>query len=118
MYYDITPVSKCRMTRRDKWLKRPCVLKYRAFKDECRLKNVKLYPSMKILFYMPMPKSWSKKKREEMAGKPHQVTPDLDNILKGLMDILEDDSHIWDVHATKIWSTVGGMDIYEVIGEL
>ena len=34
--YKIKPVPKPRMTQRDAWDKRPCVLRYRAFKDEVR----------------------------------------------------------------------------------
>ena len=37
MEYPIIPLGKPRMTQRDKWAKRPAVLRYRAFKDECRL---------------------------------------------------------------------------------
>ena len=40
--YPITPVPKPRMTRRDRWAKRPCVLRYWAFKDEVRLRRVSL----------------------------------------------------------------------------
>ena len=36
--YDITPMGKSRMTRADKWKKRPEVLRYRAFCDEVRLR--------------------------------------------------------------------------------
>ncbi|HGV3500426.1 TPA: RusA family crossover junction endodeoxyribonuclease, partial [Klebsiella michiganensis] len=38
--YDITPIGKTRMTRADKWKQRDVVLRYRAFCDEVRLKNV------------------------------------------------------------------------------
>lgn len=33
---DIEPVAKPRMTKKDKWAKRPCVMKYRAYKDMLR----------------------------------------------------------------------------------
>jgi len=32
--------------------------------------------------YLPMPKSWSKKKKSAMAGRPHRQKPDRDNIDK------------------------------------
>ena len=116
MFYDITPCAKPRQTRRDKWLTpaRPCVAKYRAFKDECRLKNVKLYSKMHIIFYMPMPKSCSKKKRRELLGMPHMETPDLDNLIKGLLDILDEDSHIHEIHAQKVWANTGEIFIKEL----
>jgi len=60
-----------------------------------------------------MPKSWSKKKKAEMLGQPHQQKPDIDNLLKALMDaVLPEDSHIYDIRATKYWGNVGGIDIF------
>ena len=95
MIYHIEPVAKPRQTRSDKWKKRPCVLRYRAFADECRLQNVDVYNGCSIIFYIKMPKSWSKKKKEQMVLKPHTQKPDLDNLLKSLMDaVLPEDSHI------------------------
>jgi len=104
--YQIEPCAKPRMTQRDKWMKRPCVLKYRAFKDECRLHNVHIPENGALIeFYIPMPGSWSLKKKEEHAYLPHRQTPDIDNLLKGIFDaVLDDDSHIWSIYALKIWS--------------
>ncbi len=83
--YAITPVPKPRMTQRDKWKKRPVVLRYHAFKDEVRAAGVELEESgQHIIFVLPMPKSWSKKKQREMVGKPHQQKPDKDNLEKAL----------------------------------
>jgi Holliday junction resolvase RusA-like endonuclease len=111
--YDITPVPKCRMTQRDKWAKRPAVLRYRAFCDEVRVKGVSMPESgSHIVFVLPMPKSWSKKKREMMDGQPHQQRPDKDNLEKALLDALfEDDSHIWDSRVSKIWGEEGRIEI-------
>lgn len=36
--FDICPLPKPRMTQRDRWAKRPAVLRYRAFCDEVRLR--------------------------------------------------------------------------------
>jgi Holliday junction resolvase RusA-like endonuclease len=58
-------------------------------------------------FHIPMPKSWSKKKKAEMVGKPHQQTPDLDNFIKSLDAIVPEDCGIWDIHAKKFWSITG-----------
>lgn len=111
-HYDITPLAKPRMTQRDKWKKRPCVLHYYAFKDECRLKRVEIPQPCKIIFCVPMPESWSNKKRIKMNGKPHLQRPDLDNYLKALFDaVYVDDSHIWNVWAVKIWQEKGGIAI-------
>lgn len=113
--FNITPLGKPRMTRADKWKKRPEVLRYRAFCDEVRLNNVSLPESgYHVIFVLPMPPSWSKKKRSLMDGKPHQQKPDKDNLEKALLDaIFGEDSHIWDGRVTKIWGETGQMIIRE-----
>jgi len=111
--YIITPIPKPRMTQRDKWKQRPSVMRYRAFKDQVRDHRVTLPTSgAHIIFHIPMPKSWSKKKRRDMRGQGHQQTPDLDNLLKALKDALfDDDSHIWDYKASKVWALEGAIII-------
>jgi Holliday junction resolvase RusA-like endonuclease len=114
-YYLITPVAKPRMTRSDKWKKRKCVLKYWAYRDEIRLFRVKIPESnARIIFYLPMPDSWSKKKKEQMLGKPHQQKPDIDNLVKGILDATyKDDSTVWDIKAAKYWGRRGEIYIAE-----
>jgi Holliday junction resolvase RusA-like endonuclease len=109
---DITPIPKPRMVRSDSWKKRPIVLSYWAFKKELVLKanlaKLKLEPEINIVFYLPMPESWSKKKKAEMDGKPHQQVPDIDNCCKAVFDCLCDqDNFIWKVSCEKIWSYTG-----------
>ena len=115
MRIDITPVSKPRQTRADVWKQRPAVMRYRAFADELRLKYRKDLPdSISLTFYIPMPKSWSKKKRSEMAGEPHRQRPDIDNCAKAVMDALsEEDCTVWRVHASKYWAEEGAIEIEE-----
>lgn len=107
--YLITPMGKPRMTARDKWKQRPPVMRYRAFCDEVRLHDIQVPPAdSHITYIIPMPKSWSQKKRALMDGKPHQQKPDVDNLTKALLDALfDDDSHIWDVRTSKLWGEVG-----------
>lgn len=114
--YNIVPVPKPRMTQSDKWKKRDCVLRYRDFCDKCRSCKIQLKNnSQSILFVLPMPKSWSKKKREKMKGKPHTSRPDLDNLEKALSDaILKEDSMRWDGRATKIWGNTGTIILYDI----
>lgn len=110
MIIDITPVSKPRQTRADKWKQRPAVMRYRAFADELRLKVGKYKPGyhVSVVFIVPMPKSWSKKKKVEMNTKPHQQKPDIDNYVKAFLDALcEDDSHVYWLEAVKIWGYEG-----------
>ena len=61
----ITPVGKPRMTRRDKWMVRPCVKKYRDYSDVLKLHAIHFQKSSSLFirFEMPMPNSWSKKKK-------------------------------------------------------
>ena len=109
--YLITPVPKPRMTRRDKWLKppRPGVGRYWKFVTQCKLEKVVL-PCFgaHVTFILPMPKTWSKKKRIQHDGKPHMDTPDLDNLLKALGDaIYSNDSGIYDIWIEKKWGVEG-----------
>ena len=103
--YPITPIPKPRMTQRDRWAKRTCVERYYAFKDEVRSYGITV-PECEyhVVFQIPMPKSWSKKKKQEMFGQPHQQKPDKDNLEKALLDAIHDeDCRIWDGRVTKIW---------------
>ena len=110
MLLNIIPVSKPRMTRRDKWLKpaRPSVAKYWSYKAELQLNKVSLPECHHVTFVLPMPKSWSLKKKKSLCGKPHTQTPDADNLIKGLWDaIYKQDCGIWDFRATKLWGAEG-----------
>ena len=112
--YPIAPVPKPRMTQADRWKQRPAVLRYRAFADEVRIRNVQLpCEGATIRFILPMPPSWSKKKRLEMNGKPHTQRPDLSNLLKALEDACHvDDAHIHHYAGlSKVWGTEGGIEI-------
>mgnify|MGYP001118839164 CR=1 FL=1 len=116
MRYPITPVPKPRMTQRDKWSKRTCVVRYWDFKDEVRRLGVELpkYGAW-VTFYLPMPKSWSSKKKSLMNLKSHTQKPDLDNLIKGLGDaVYDDDSGIWDIRASKWWAYSGAITIDEM----
>lgn len=111
--YLVVPVPKPRMTKSDKWKKRDCVQRYWAFKDECALRKIQLPEcGAHVVFHIPMPKSWSKKKRTRMIGQPHQQRPDIDNYTKAIMDaVYGEDSGVWDIRATKVWADFGGIEI-------
>lgn len=113
--YDIIPCPKPRMTRADRWKQRPEVMRYRAFCDEVRLKKVAFDNNTHVFFILPMPWSWSKKKRSEMDGKPHQNRPDADNLIKALGDALyADDSGLWNYAVTKLWGAEGQIRIERI----
>ena len=106
--YPITPVPKPRQTRSDKWKQRPSVMRYRAYADEVRLRQVQLPPHYHVVFVLPMPKSWSAAKRAKHTGQPHRNKPDKDNLEKALLDaLLADDSGVWDGRVSKVWGDAG-----------
>ena len=113
--YEITPVAKPRMTRKDKWLKPPraCVAKYWRFCDAVKAHRVDLpKKGATVTFILPMPPSWSKTKRLYMCGSPHEQTPDLDNLMKALGDsVYGQDKIISDIRIIKIWGTRGAIVI-------
>lgn len=110
---NVTPAPKPRMTRRDKWKQRPSVMRYRAYCDAIRASGLTVEDGDHVQFWLPMPKSWSKRKQAESAGKPHKQKPDLDNLLKALFDALhEDDAHISAISAEKGWARKGEVVIY------
>lgn len=112
MKYDITPCPKPRMTRRDKWAKRPCVLRYRAFEDKCRARRMKLPQPCRVIFHIAMPASWTDSKRAAMVGMPHRQKPDLDNLIKALWDAVhKEDSHLSSVTAEKRWSFIASIEV-------
>jgi Holliday junction resolvase RusA-like endonuclease len=102
------------MTRRDRWKKRPCVVRYFEYRDQLRAKAIEygitLPNDFTVTFYMAMPKSWSKKKKAALVGKPCMSKPDLDNVLKGFMDALRtNDASVYAVSASKFWSEQPGV---------
>ena len=113
MRYPVTPVAKPRMTQRDKWKKRPAVVRYREFCDCCREAGIRVPESgAHVTFHIPMPASWSEKRKAEMLGQPHQQRPDVDNLQKALLDaVLPEDSGVWDIRATKRWAETGSIEI-------
>ena len=113
MIFEIDPVPKPRMTQRDSWCPSKAAQRYFSYANQLRLlaqsKNYQVEIPLQITFILPMPRSWSKKKREKMEGKPHTQRPDLDNLLKAFKDsLLKEDSHIWKYgNVEKIWGKEG-----------
>lgn len=64
---------------------------------------------LEVTFYRTIPKSYSKKRRDEMHGTYIPTKPDMDNLEKALYDscngvLWVDDSQIVDHHVRKIWT--------------
>lgn len=128
-FFDVNPCPAPRMTRSDKWKVNPNhsnpekrqrepVRKYFSFRDAIRLQanlmNFVMQPELDALFLVPMPDSWTKKKKEEMNYKPCQSKPDLDNLTKALKDALcKEDNFVYKESTEKLWSYYGAVIIYQ-----
>lgn len=74
---------------------------------------------LSLVFVIPMPKSWSAKKKREMNGQPHQVKQrsDLSNLIKAFEDAVykafgKDDGLIYEYgKMRKEWGYIGKIQI-------
>lgn len=115
VFIECAPMGAVRQSSSDGWKQRPVVMRYRAYKDELRLNlNLLITPDLlaalvgsknfDLVFKMPFPKTYNKKKRKLLAGTPHNEKPDIDNLIKAIFDtICIDDKHICSVTAAKYW---------------
>ena len=102
------PLGKPRMTRRDQWKKRRCVVRFRAWADVARAsapKDLTTDPlTVSWTAFLPLPPSWSKAKSEAHRGTLHRKKPDRDNIDKGILDALfKSDCGVADGTLVKRW---------------
>jgi Holliday junction resolvase RusA-like endonuclease len=120
---NITPITHVRATQGDKWV-------FRIPRDQLRPEGLKRllrlekYNQYKIdllalalqqkfrppeqgghvVFYIPVPKTWKKYKKEAMHMQLHQSRPDVDNLLKSFLDsLMAEDKSIADIRVTKKW---------------
>lgn len=57
-----------------------------------------------ITFFIPVPSSWSKKKKKMHHGRFHQSKPDIDNLQKALLDsLMKEDKEIAHLEVSKRW---------------
>jgi Holliday junction resolvase RusA-like endonuclease len=62
---------------------------------------------LSVVFFLPMPKTWSKKKRAAHHGLFCQSRPDIDNLAKAFIDsLVSEDKHIANISLTKRWVDV------------
>lgn len=71
---------------------------------------------VELVFYISMPKSLSKKKRAETLGKCHTQKPDLDNLIKNVLDranglLWNDDDCVCEIKAKKVWAEKGKIEM-------
>jgi Holliday junction resolvase RusA-like endonuclease len=79
--------------------------------------------SLNITFYFEIPASWSKRKKEKVAGKRKGSRPDLTNLIKYYEDVLQDigvfkdDKQIVEITAKKLYDDGQGPRIEIVLKE-
>lgn len=113
MIVDIKPMAAPRMTQKTVW-KHGNYFKWKA--DLNLLLPSYVLPDMglSLTFYVPMPKSWSNKKRTLMLGTIHQQTPDLDNFIKAFKDAFGRDEHVAVYgRMAKYWAEKGAIEVHE-----
>lgn len=83
--------------------------KYNQYKvdllAEAKAKRFTLPPvGASITFFIPVPPSWSKKKKKMHHGRFHQSKPDIDNLQKALLDsLMKEDKEIAHLEVSKRW---------------
>lgn len=127
--FDVVPIGAVRMTQSDKWKTNPnhtdpqkrqreAVARYFDFKNKVRQQahkmNYKMSGILEIVFLVPMPNSWSEKKKSRHNKHPVITRPDIDNYIKSFMDALEiEDGFVWKVIAEKRHAFKGSILVYE-----
>jgi len=125
----VIPMGAVRMTQSDRWKtdpnhsdprrrQRPAVTRYFEFRDalrsECSKVGFELKDTLEAVYCVPMPDSWSEKKKARMNGMPHKSKPDIDNITKAFMDALRKEDHeVWKINAQKRHAYKGAIIIFE-----
>ena len=126
--FDVIPMGAPRMTQSDKWKTNPNhpdpnkrqrarVTQYFQFKNSLIWQGKQMGfvfpPFVDCVFIVPMPASWSEKKKSQMNGMPCKTKPDTDNMVKGIKDtFMQDDSHVWYEIAQKYWGYKGSIIIF------
>lgn len=120
--FHVKPMGKPRMSQSDKWKtdpnhpdpkrrQRKVVTKYIDFKRSIQMQlNGFEIPVINVwvIFHLPMPKSWTDKKKVAYRNEIHQQKPDKDNLEKALLDaLMSEDKEIADSRITKLWCDRG-----------
>lgn len=127
--FSCVPIGKPRMTRSDKWKtnplhpdpkkrKRPAVQKYHEWQNLVRFQandiGYSLEDTLELIAFLPMPDSWSKKKKKEFNGKVCGSKPDWDNVGKAWCDTFsKNDEVIWKGSVEQRWAYLGSIIIYK-----
>lgn len=113
------PASRPRVTRYGTYYGK----KYKNFRKDIDIliskQDIPLIKGLyrgKFQFYVAMPISWSKKKRNALEGQYCDNNADLDNLLKAICDSLEgvafeNDRYMVAVDAEKRWAVDGKIEV-------
>lgn len=119
----VTPNTKVWSKKSFIWKPTAAWKKYCEFKDEVAKRGLTLESGDHVVFRIPMPDSWSTKKRDAHVGTVHTQRPDLDNLLAGLFDAVhpnqkrngkagKGDQHIHTIGSLrKVWALRGAIEI-------
>lgn len=127
LFIPVLPMGAVRTTQKQKFVDESAK-RYRIYKQQIALlvkQHIKAPSERPILvditFYMPIPSSWSQKKKERMNGAVHRSKPDIDNMIKAFFDSLnkiawKDDNQVYEVHSKKVYSFNPGIgfEIWEI----
>jgi len=103
---EIEPRPAPRMTRSDQWKRRDAVQRYFDYRDAIRevVGQQPVPDGLNLFLRFSMPESWSKKKKAAMDGKLHKQRPDVDNLVKAVMDSLfDEDGGVAMLEVKKVW---------------
>ena len=115
-----TPASRPRISRWSTYYGKNHQKFVEAMKIATANSNVAPYESeikACVNFFVPMPRTWSKKKKLEHMGKYANNHKDIDNYCKLLFDCLngiyyKDDKQIVGLATNKYWSDTGYIDVH------
>lgn len=99
--YEKSDIRKWKLTIAEYVLGDMVQNKWKMYDEETPLKCT-------ILLTIPFPKSFSKKKKKELNGMPHNQKADIDNYVKAIFDALtnvvwKDDKQVAHLIAKKVW---------------
>ena len=126
--FDVVPMGAVRMTQSDRWKTNPnhtdlkkrqrsVVTEYFDFKNKIKAQanemNFQLPQVLDIVFLIPMPFTWSEKKKVRNNKTKVLKRPDIDNLVKAFMDALSvEDGYVWRITAEKRYSFKGSILVY------
>jgi len=118
IHLDRKAIGKPRMTQRDKWATRKCVLAYRAFADELRAAaGDSVPPASRVVSILIVARFATTDK--SLWGRPYRQKPDGDNILKACTDPLwKDDEKLGDLTVVRMWGGYDALGVAIETGEM